>query len=434
MKAAIVILLLGLICALAGPVDSQAQMRGGGFSPRVERVVSGLNYHALIIGINEYRYGIPTLNTSVNDARAVKDVLVSKYGFDPQNIIELYDAAATRGKIYSAFRGLAKSLGDSDALIVYFAGHGIEDIATGTGYWIPSDAQVNAFEDYFANADIRSFLGAIPAKHIFLVSDSCFSGKLLDHKAMPGEIDDPAYADYAAKRSRMVLTSGGSEPVADAGKSGHSIFGYFFLKTLRDYDRPYLIPSQISEDVKVLVARNARQIPQSGHLREAMDENGEIVLVNRQYAASSILSFASNRPGKVYLNGEYIGETPIGSYRVAPGTHSWKMACPEYGMDKSGSVELAAGDKKEIRENFAPESTPKRAGTGLLTVATRPWSRIEIDGRDYGVSPLAQVELPAGKHTLRLTNTGAGVDKTIDIRIVPGGHVKIGPKFSIISK
>jgi DNA-binding Lrp family transcriptional regulator len=68
---------------------------------------------------------------------------------------------------------------------------------------------------------------------------------------MPGEIDERFYAKKARSRSRVVLTSGGDEPVMDAGKSGHSVFGYFFLKTLRDYDRPYLIPTQIFAEVKL---------------------------------------------------------------------------------------------------------------------------------------------------------------------------------------
>ena len=272
---------------LAAP--AWAQQRGGAFSAKVEKAVGGLDYHALVIGINRYSRNIPRLNTSVNDARAVKDLLISKYGFPAANVTELFDYKATRGNILRTLRELSITLDDNDALVIYFAGHGVEDIATSTGYWIPADATPNAYETYVSNGDIRTYLRAIKARHIFLVSDSCFSGTLLAQRAMPGEIDERFYARKAASRSRVVLTSGGKEPVMDSGHSGHSVFGYFFLKILRDYDRPYLIPTQIFVEVGPLVANNAPQTPQWGALRDAMDEGGEIVFVNRQYKAPAKL-------------------------------------------------------------------------------------------------------------------------------------------------
>ena len=38
-------------------------------------------YHALVVGINDYK-NLPRLETAVNDATAVADVLWQKYGFE----------------------------------------------------------------------------------------------------------------------------------------------------------------------------------------------------------------------------------------------------------------------------------------------------------------------------------------------------------------
>ena len=283
-------LFLSIIClaliSLTTP-DAFARHRGGGFSLSVDKAAGALDYHALVIGISAYRSGIPSLKTSVNDARAVGEILVEKYGFPRQNLIELYDNQATRSNILRTMRELSILLDENDALVIYFAGHGTEDAATATGYWIPSDATANAYESYISNADIRTYLRAIKARHIFLVSDSCFSGTLLAQRAMPGEIDERFYARKAASRSRVVLTSGGKEPVMDSGCSGHSVFGYFFLKILRDDQRPYLTPTQIFVDIGPLVANNAPQTPQWGALREAMDEGGEIVFVNKRFSPTA---------------------------------------------------------------------------------------------------------------------------------------------------
>ena len=48
-----------------------------------------------VIGINTY-IEWPRLKTAVNDARSVKDVLLSRYYFYKKNLIELYDEQATR--------------------------------------------------------------------------------------------------------------------------------------------------------------------------------------------------------------------------------------------------------------------------------------------------------------------------------------------------
>jgi len=51
--------------------------------------------------------------------------------------------AGTRENILAALRELATSLDKNDALVIYFAGHGVEDKISGHGYWIPSDAFPN---------------------------------------------------------------------------------------------------------------------------------------------------------------------------------------------------------------------------------------------------------------------------------------------------
>jgi len=248
---------------------------------------------------------------------------------------------------------------------------------------------------------------------------------------MPGEIDERFYAQKAAHRSRIVLTSGGNEPVMDTGQSGHSVFGYFFLKTLSEYDKPYLIPTQIFTEVGPLVGNNAPQTPQWGSLREAMDEGGEMVLLNRQYVASCLLSFSSNKACAVYLNGVFIGNTPIAEYQVKPGAHSYRLASAEFGTEKSGSLNLGSGERKSIYETF---KAPAPQAPGFLSVATRPWVQIFIDGQGMGYSPKIEMSLSSGKHVVRLVNSEEGIDKTFTIEIEPDQHVKIGPDVQAIHK
>ncbi len=72
----------------------------------------------------------------------------------------------------------------------------------------------------------------------------------------------------------------------------------------------------------------------------------------------------------------------------------------------------------------ADPPTPPRAGRaeakgrGKLTLQTTPWTEVFLGGRRLGESPLLEVPLPAGKHTLRLVNPEAGVKTSVEVEIV----------------
>ena len=62
----------------------------------------------------------------------------------------------------------------------------------------------------------------------------------------------------------------------------------------------------------------------------------------------------------------------------------------------------------------APVVTAK----GELLLLIRPWAKVEVDGREVGVTPLNEpLMLGAGEHTVRLTNPDLGKDITRTVRI-----------------
>jgi uncharacterized caspase-like protein len=97
---------------------------------------------ALIIGINEYQ-SLPRLTGAVKSAKMVREKLVREFGFDPENVIELYDDQATRENILKAFDRLmdAKRVSRDDRVFVFFAGHGVTRVVGGKekGYIMPVD-------------------------------------------------------------------------------------------------------------------------------------------------------------------------------------------------------------------------------------------------------------------------------------------------------
>jgi len=277
----------------------RGQSRGIAVRPvsPVGDTVSGKQW-LMVIGINHY-LSWPKLNTAVNDAKALKDVLLDRYYFDSDHLIELYDADATRRNILQKFRYLAKKVKPEDSLLVYYAGHGQIDPITKEGSWIPVESDTSNPAEWLSNHDIRNYLRAdvIKARHILLVSDSCFSGGFFRGKRgkLP-EVTDRMIKKAYRLASRQALTSGGLEPVSDAGFGDHSVFAYFMIQSLKNNNDPYLIPSAFFSDIRAGVSQNAEQLPTFGSLHDTGgQQGGEMVLFLKQEQRAKSLQAAEKK-------------------------------------------------------------------------------------------------------------------------------------------
>lgn len=82
--------------------------------------------HALLIGINKYLYMEDEyqLRGCVNDAKLIKNVLVNKFNFDPENIKSLHNENATRDAIVGHMDRLVETIEKDDILVFHYSGHG----------------------------------------------------------------------------------------------------------------------------------------------------------------------------------------------------------------------------------------------------------------------------------------------------------------------
>ena len=53
----------------------------------------------------------------------------------------------------------------------------------------------------------------------------------------------------------------------------------------------------------------------------------------------------------------------------------------------------------------------------LLVLLIRPWAKVEVDGREVGVTPIEPLALAAGDHQVRLINPDLGKDITRTVHI-----------------
>ena len=232
-------------------------------------------YHALVIGNNDYDY-LSDLNTASTDAEAVANVLSDRYGFEVEKLIN-----ASRYDIISALARKRAQLTENDNLLIYYAGHGNLDIDSDEGFWLPVDAESDNPANWLSNGDVTGQLRAMRAKHVLVVADSCYSGKLsrnVEAQLKTGAERNAWIKRMAARRSRTALTSGGLEPVLDAGGGEHSVFARAFLEALRTNDQ-VLDGQSLFDAIKRPVVVNADQTPEYADIRKAGHDGGDLVLL-----------------------------------------------------------------------------------------------------------------------------------------------------------
>lgn len=232
------------------------------------------NYHALIIGNNRYQ-NLPALESAGFDARQLAEILKTDYGFETNLLLD-----ATREQIVSALNEYRKQLSDDDNLLIYYAGHGWVDSDADEGYWLPVDAEQANLANWVSNASLTSTIRAMEAKHVLVIADSCYSGKLT--RGATPQIRSPEYfTRMSSKRARTALTSGGLEPVLDSGGTdGHSVFASALFRALNENER-IVDMSQLFSVIRRRVALDADQVPEYGDIRRAGHDGGDFVFVRR---------------------------------------------------------------------------------------------------------------------------------------------------------
>lgn len=206
----------------------------------------GRNY-AIVIGNNTYQ-NLRPLTFAQSDARKVNDVLESRYGFTSQLLLDV-----TADQILQHFEAIDEKLQPADSLIVYFAGHGVEQDRS--SYWLGVNAPSaqSRLDSYGVSTDVLNhWLSASKAKHILVVADSCYAGAGIVStggiKFNAGDVNQHLKFSMGG-RSRTVISSGGNDPTPDGGAGDGSVFTKVFIGLLNE-NRGVLIDGEMFAHLK----------------------------------------------------------------------------------------------------------------------------------------------------------------------------------------
>jgi serine/threonine protein kinase len=221
-------------------------------------------FYAIVIGNDEHQ-SLPRLRTPIRDAQAIADELARDYGFRTDVLRN-----ATRYEILSALERSVSYLTPSDNLLVFYAGHGWMDEASGTGYWQPVDAAPDNTANWISAVEIADVLGRLPARRTLIIADSCYSG------AMVAQASGSAQADALTRRARLAMSSGDLQPVFDVSSSGHSFFAGAILRSMKEATSR-MTARDLFQNVRAHLP--AGSAPQYGALAESGHEGGEFLFI-----------------------------------------------------------------------------------------------------------------------------------------------------------
>lgn len=263
-----------------GPRPPQAAVAP---SRKLNRSLKLGTHHALIIGNNRYE-NLPPLETAINDANAVAEVLQTRYGFSTRVLTN-----ATRNEILSTLNEYRETLKNDESLMIYYAGHGEIDERNLRGYWLPVNADQADTTEWVSDQMITDQISLMEARHVLVVADSCYSGVMTRNSGI--RLVAKGGSDAQLKRllaaaslpSRTVLTSGGVQPVMDGGGGRNSIFAKHFIQLLRDNEN-ILEASALYGELFDRVSGgastfNVEQNPRFSTLSDAGHMNGEFLFV-----------------------------------------------------------------------------------------------------------------------------------------------------------
>lgn len=152
--------------------------------------------YGLVIGINRYYKLVngqkvldpenSKLKGCVTDARSIRELLVTRFGFKAANITEIYDFQASEANVRQAIKDLLAKCKPGDVAVVYYSGHGFSfphiDPQTGT-QWAEAicTADFNAIPqgqyNYIQGSELASLFGQFVDKGVTLTAlfDCCHS-------------------------------------------------------------------------------------------------------------------------------------------------------------------------------------------------------------------------------------------------------------------
>lgn len=325
---------------------------------------------AVVVGAGDYaHFGDEEggdLPGAAADARAMRDVLVGRWGFPEEGVHLLLDSAATRERIrYELAEWLPSVAKPGDLVVFYFSGHGSQvfdqngDEEDGLDETIcPTDVLRGSGRMDIRDDELGGWLRALPTRNVTVILDSChsgtatrFAGPNVRRKALPRTLERPEPAGAAEGEGAARGTDGYGDGVLEISASQA---GQYAVEAV--FESGSGLPRPGGAFTTPLV-RYLWQVPEGTSYQEVFFLTREALRrgnfaqtpqISREGAARPLFGVAGGRAAAA--PGREPERRGAGVARVA-------------GLPRHGTVELAGGGKAGMTA-----SSVYRAGSAMMRV------------------------------------------------------------------
>lgn len=263
-------------------------------APTEPTAVAG-NKWAVILGISDYQDNRLDLQFAHRDAQALRDLLVEKGGFSTDRVMLLTNAQATLEGARTALFEFLKRPGPDDLVLVFLAGHGVQDPSDRDNYFfLAHDSKLdNLGGTALPTWDLGSLMDfTIRAKRIIILADTCHSGAVLEKgNAAPGatlNFFNKYLENLARRKGRLILTASQShESSIETPRLGHGVFTHALLQGLggRADDNPsdgVVTAAELIDFIRTEVPRETGGEQHPSFAEEGFDMHLPITHVRRE--------------------------------------------------------------------------------------------------------------------------------------------------------
>lgn len=180
---------------------------------------------AVVIGINEYGNGIPSLSTAVNDARRLAEILQAQHNYEVELLLDEQATLAGLQQLLDVTdsTSFVSQVGAEDRVLLYFAGHGVAMPSDEgpVGYLVPQDGRLTEAETTFwPMRALYAALDSLTCRHLLIILDCCFAGAFrwsvpaTRFVPPPRQLYAERYRRYIRHVARQAITSAGDDQKA----------------------------------------------------------------------------------------------------------------------------------------------------------------------------------------------------------------------------
>lgn len=255
--------------------------------------------HALLIGVNDYGGGWPSLESIEGELDGVEQILRQK----KFTITRVSNPDSQQ--LYDAFNSFINKYGyePRNRLLFFFSGHGYTRKKGKKGYIVPADAP-NPHKDekgFLMKAlgmnHILSWARDIEAKHVLFVFDSCFSGTIFKQR---DRAQPPLHiTKMTSLPVRQFITAGQAGEAVPANSTFTPMFIDAIKYGIADLNKDgYVSGTELGLFLQEKVPLHTKQSPQFGKIKDYDLSRGDFVFLSGIKTSSKEMAAAKQKQSR----------------------------------------------------------------------------------------------------------------------------------------